>query len=91
MPHMSPPRSQMETLLFPTNNKAVGLPEQGPAGRAAFTDTEKGVKVWMERLKTSLKDANPPPVDVHEAGKPAVRIEFAIADFSGAAAAAAAP
>ena len=91
LPHMSPPRSQMETLLFPTNKKAVGLPEQGHVGRAAFTDTEKGVKVWMERLKTALKDANPPPVDVQEAGKPPVRIEFTITDFSAAAAAAAAP
>lgn len=79
----------METLLFPNNKKAVGLPEQGPVCRAAFTDTEKGVKVWMlERLKTALKAANPPPVDVQEAGKPSVRIEFAIADFGAPAAAA---
>ena len=81
---------------YPTNEAiktyiASKTQESLPPEESRVTDTEKGVKVWMERLKTALKDANPPPVDVQEAGKPPVRIEFTITDFSAAAAAAAAP
>lgn len=90
-PRASPPRVQVETLLFPINKKAIGLPDEGSTSRVAFADTEKGVKVWMDRLKAALKDANPPPLDAQEAGKPPVRIEFTIKEFNAAAPAAAAP